>query len=409
MQPGRLRIAFATPEYVTEQHFDGGLANYIHRAAKLLADLGHDVHVVTLSLTNEAEFESDGVSIHRVMRQRGWDLLNQVSRYRLTSTLHWLSIATRIYRKLKHLHKQKQFQLIQYPNYSSCGLVSIPLLRTTHVIRASSYQPDWNEIAGLDRNLDCWLSEQLEALQYKLTRNVFAPSNTMRDVLTQKARVANVTVIRTPFYLELEDWDYSVYDQFLQAKQYALYFGRFQEHKGFHILAQALPAFLKQNPEAYAVVVGRDMSTSSVASMAAFARQQCKDVAERLLVFENFPHAQLYPIISGARFVVLPSLMDNSPNTCLEAMGLGKVVIGTIGASFEEVITDGYNGFLVPSNNVDALARKMNAAWIDPNLETIAAAAKQKALEFAPAKTVPALLTYYSNLLNGHSNAHPEN
>lgn len=29
-----LGIAFATPEYVTEEYFDGGLGNYIHRVAK---------------------------------------------------------------------------------------------------------------------------------------------------------------------------------------------------------------------------------------------------------------------------------------------------------------------------------------------------------------------------------------
>ncbi len=44
-----LRIAFATPEYVTEEYFDGGLANYIHRVARALAGMNHDIHVLTLS------------------------------------------------------------------------------------------------------------------------------------------------------------------------------------------------------------------------------------------------------------------------------------------------------------------------------------------------------------------------
>ena len=39
MPPEKLRIAFATPEYVTEDHFDGGLANYLNRVSKKLADL----------------------------------------------------------------------------------------------------------------------------------------------------------------------------------------------------------------------------------------------------------------------------------------------------------------------------------------------------------------------------------
>ncbi len=71
--------------------------------------------------------------------------------------------------------------------------------------------------------------------------------------------------------------------------------------------------------------------------------------ASRLVLIDNLPHRQLYPIIAAARLVVLPSLVDNLPNACLEAMGLGTAVIGTTGASFEELITDGVNGFLVPS------------------------------------------------------------
>ena len=57
MENERLRIAFATPEYVTEEYFYGGLANYTHRVARALARLGHDVHVVTLSEIDGAEFD----------------------------------------------------------------------------------------------------------------------------------------------------------------------------------------------------------------------------------------------------------------------------------------------------------------------------------------------------------------
>ena len=81
-------------------------------------------------------------------------------------------------------------------------------------------------------------------------------------------------------------------------------------------------------------------------------------------------------------------------------MGLGKVVIGTNGASFEELITDGVNGFLVEPNNPDALADKLISAWVDPKLNEMSAAAKQRMREFAPEKTVTSLLNYYSEVLN---------
>jgi len=382
-----LRIAFATPEFITEDHFDGGLANYLNRVSTTLARLGHDVHVVTLSTKNENEFDHEGVTIHRVMLKPGWHAVNRLTRYSLATTLHWLNFSTQTYRKLRKLHRRQPFDLIQYPNYSSRGLFSIPLLRTTHVIRASS-KPGWNTSVKFDSTI----TKHLEALQYKLTRNVYAPSRALQQLLS------DARLVRTPFYVETDAWDSTVYDEFFRDKKYVLYFGRFQLHKGFHTLAHALPRFLNAHPDAHVACVGRDMETSLASSMAAFARAQCNGFGERLMIMESLPHSRLYPVIAGARLVVLPSLIDNAPNACLEAMGLGKVVIGTDGASFEEIITDGVNGFLVPPDNPQALADKMIAAWTDERLEAMSAAAKAQVLEFAPDKTIPALLSYYAEL-----------
>ncbi|HEX5603045.1 MAG TPA: glycosyltransferase family 4 protein [Pyrinomonadaceae bacterium] len=389
-----LRIAFATPEFVTEDHFDGGLSNYINRVSKALAQLGHEVHVITLSTKNEDAFDHEGVMVHRVMPKLGWYRFNRLTGSSLTTTLHWLNFSTQTYRKLKQLHRRQPFHLIQYPNYSSCGLFSIPLLRATHVVRASSHQPALNDAAGMKRDVDSTVTGLLESLQYKLTRNIHAPSRAIQQTLR------DARLLRTPFYLETGMLDSAVYDRFLRDKRYVLFFGRFQLHKGFHVLARALPRFLSECRDACVALVGRDMETPLASSMAAFARAQCNGFGERLIIVEKLPHSQLYPVIAGAQLVVLPSLIDNLPNACLEAMGLGRVVIGTEGTSFEELITDGVNGFLVPPDNPEALADKMIAAWTDQRLAEMSAAAKEKALEFAPEKTIPSLLSYYSEVLS---------
>lgn len=404
MNPQRLRIAFATPEYVTEKHFDGGLANYLNRVSRSLVQLGHDVHVVTLSLEDEAAFEHEGVTVHRIMLKRGWQTVNLLTRYTVPTTLHWLNFSVQVYRKLKELQRQKPFDLIQYPNYSSCGVFAIALLRATHVVRASSFEPVWNDAAGIRRNFDRALAERLEALQYRMTRNVFAPSESVQTMLENKASVGDVRVIRSPFYVETSAWERDVYEQFLKGKNYVLFFGRFQLHKGFHTLVQALPRFLQRYRDAYAVLVGRDVETRLASSMAAFARAECRGFTDRLILLENLPHSHLYPVIEGARLVALPSLVDNLPNSCLEAMGIGKVVIGTKGASFEEIITDGVNGFLVGPNDPAALADKLIAAWEDPCLPEMAAAAKHRMRDFAPEQTVSSLLAYYAEVANGRRN-----
>jgi glycosyltransferase involved in cell wall biosynthesis len=97
---------------------------------------------------------------------------------------------------------------------------------------------------------------------------------------------------------------------------------------------------------------------------------------------DSLPHRQLYPIIERAKLVVLPSIADNMPNACLEAMALGKAVVGPQGAVFDEVITDEERGFLVSPGNVNALAEKIVCAWTHPKPREIGNATRQKLLEF---------------------------
>src|SRR5256885_217036 len=368
-----LRIAFATPEYVTEKYFDGGLANYTHRVAKALADMGHDIHVLTLSEIDRAEFKHEGVTVHRITSSKAWPRLNRLTRYRLTTATHLLDFSFQVYRKLKKLNAQRPLHLVQFPNASCCGLVStLLLLRVPHVLRASSYRPVFNDLAGVERKLDSRTVERLEGMQYRCSRNIFAPSYRLQQMLAKEAHLNCVRVIRTPFYVETEDCDDSIYERFLKDKKYLLFFGRFRLLKGFHILAQALPRVLEHCPDAHAVLVGRDMSSALAPSMADYARSLCGDSsAERLILLDELPHKQLYPVIAGAHLVVLPSLIDNFPNACLEAMALGKAVIGTTGASFDELIDDEATGFLVAPNNVDALAEKIIYAWRHPKLQEI--------------------------------------
>jgi glycosyltransferase involved in cell wall biosynthesis len=63
------------------------------------------------------------------------------------------------------------------------------------------------------------------------------------------------------------------------------------------------------------------------------------------------------------------------------------------------------NGFLVDPNIPGALADKLIAAWVDPKLDEMSAAAKRRMHDFAPEKTVASLLTYYSEVLNGSTNS----
>ena len=400
METEPLRIAFATCEYVTEEYYYGGLAQYTHRVAKALAGMGHDVHVVTLSEIDGAEFEHEGVRVHRVTGGRVAARLTRLTGHRLGLTSRYLDLSFKVRRELRRLHAERPFHLFQFPSYSLCGLVSmLRRLGVPHVLRASSYQPELNEVLRVGWSPDARAVELLEALQFRLSRHVYAPSHALRRTLAARGGVRDVRVIRSPFYPETDERDDSVYGRHLRGKKYLLFFGRFQLHKGFHTLADALPRFLERCPDAHAALVGRDGPTALAPSMADYARGRCGRFAERLVMPGILPHSQLYPVVEGARLVVLPSLLDNFPNACLEAMGLGKAVVGTAGTSLDELITEGKTGFLVPPDDPGALADALVRAWTHPGLARMGEAARVKVSEFSPERTVAALLDYYREVL----------
>lgn len=402
MEPEPLRIAFTTPEYVTEKYYYGGLAHYTHRAAKALARAGQDVHVVTLSETDESEFEHESVRVHRVRGGRLYPRFNQMTRHHLATATRFLDLSHKLYRGLRRLHERKPLGLVQFPNYALCGLVSLRRLKVPHVMRVSSYQPALNDATGVQPSLDSRAVERLEDLQFRLSPHVYAPGHSIRQMLARRADLHRVRVIHAPFYVETDELDDSVYERHLSGKQYLLFYGRFQLHKGIHRLAEALPRFLEQYPAAHVALVGLDMPTALAPSMADYVRALCGPAAAgRLFMPGSLRHAQLYPIIKGARLVVLPSLLENFPNACLEAAGLGKVVVGTVGTGVEELIDEGETGFLVPPDDAGALGDAIVRAWAHPNLARMGEAARLKVSEFAPERVTETLLEYYREVLGG--------
>lgn len=69
--------------------------------------------------------------------------------------------------------------------------------------------------------------------------------------------------------------------------------------------------------------------------------------------------ADVRPAISNCSVYVLPSYREGTPRTVLEAMAMGRPVITTDAPGCKETVIDGDNGFLVPVQSVDDLAKAM--------------------------------------------------
>lgn len=397
-----MRIGFFTPEYVTEAYFSGGLANATFRTATALAARGHDVHVFTLTEVKDEDFVADRVTVHRITLGSAGRLLQKLTRNRLKGSAAWIDLMIRMYLRARRVHRQTPFDVFQVPNYSGCGLLTTLLLRVPFVLRLSTYGPEWNDRLGWEKGADRAFDEWIERLQVRIARYIYAPSECVRQLAQTKGGMHRVAVVRTTFALEPVVRDASVFNDHFAGKRYLLYFGRFQLHKGFHIVVDALPRILEENPDCVAALVGSDSDAPLAPSMLDYARRVCAGFGDRLIILGQLPHAQLYPVVAEARLVVLPSLIDNLPNVCLEAMALGRAVVGTQGTSFEELLVEGRTGFLVPPGDADALASKVSILWKCGTLDEIGKAACESVLRFHPDITLPVLEEFFQSAINEH-------
>lgn len=65
------------------------------------------------------------------------------------------------------------------------------------------------------------------------------------------------------------------------------------------------------------------------------------------------------PFIARASVVVLPSYREGMPRALLEGMAMGKPIITTDSVGCRETVDEGKNGFIVPSENAEALTDAM--------------------------------------------------
>ena len=80
-------------------------------------------------------------------------------------------------------------------------------------------------------------------------------------------------------------------------------------------------------------------------------RKKAGEYSNRVIYAGRLVREQLYPLIQYAELCLLPSRIENLSNACIEAMAMGKIVVATNGASYEQLIDDRVSGFLCERDN----------------------------------------------------------
>lgn len=395
-----MTICFITPEFVTNNYFSGGLANYVYRVSKDMAIKGHNVKVITVGEMNSIETISPNLEVHKIKRGKLKFRFNRLTRNKLKNTANVLDFSWEAYKTLKAIHVKEGVDIVQAANYRACGLFSILFFTKSPITtRISTFAPYWNIYAKTRRTADVGCVEYLESLQIKLSKHVFSPSELLKTIIEKDLNKKGIKVIRTPFYNEISA-NLNFSQKIAQYGNYLLFVGRLMPHKGILILADALFDSLSKHEDMQVVFAGLDCEVEGIGSIQKHILEKLSIFVDRIHFTGQLRHSALYPLMKHANLIVLPSIIDNFSNTMLESMFFEKPVIGTIGASFDELIIDGVNGYLVPIQDANKLSEKIDGAWRNKNNELIGSNAKKTIIdELNPDKLIPELLVYYKSII----------
>lgn len=376
-----MKIVFITSEFPTEKQFDGGLASYVARMSLSLIASGHEVFVI-VPATQTARLDYRGIQVQRTQSPAtvAW-FGGQVATF-----IFWWRLSRAIHKAFLQIHSQGKVDVVQTP--SICHLFMGFPKGVRHLHRLSSYLPLARKALELP---DTWLDRGLDYWEHRTIRradHTFAPSKMIANAAGQKAE-CQVSVIESPFVAINLEHDHSVFEQHLKGKTYLLYFGALNARKGLLELIQAIPPVLQDHADLYFVCIGSDQGYRGRAIMS-YLREAASTTVDRLIYLPRIQHPQLMPIIANSLAVVLPSRDDNFPNACLEAFQNERTVVGTRGASFDQLIEDGVNGFLCDSYDPPSLQATLQKvlALTDEERRQIGERAKSTLTRLAPERIV---------------------
>lgn len=192
------------------------------------------------------------------------------------------------------------------------------------------------------------------------------------EYFNPKARYFTVNEnLRDPFYRVKRDPE--------RAKRHSIYCGAAAGYplKGAHWLLRAVASLKNEFPDIELRIAQAEFKLSEKRNLIArlkddsyamYLRRLIKrlGVAENIKALPPLPAEEVARELCSAELFVLPSLVENSPNSLGEAMMIGTPVIATYVGGIPSVLENGVEGALVPSGDPAMLASKIREWFLHP-------------------------------------------
>ncbi|MBX9771867.1 MAG: glycosyltransferase family 4 protein [Candidatus Obscuribacterales bacterium] len=339
----------------------GGIATFANHLAQGLKELGHEVEVIALAKDKAKTVEQDGIKIHRVEPHQIYGDLGAVS-ICMPYSRYVIRVASALWQKFIQLHEEKPFDVVDTPELLAEGLVPSVTKAVPMVVRL--YTPHSKFIAeglhNVSPNFDHQFVAMLERMAMISADVITSPSEDLADFVSRDMAYPRerITIVRNPIDPDkFSPEGPKALDS--NGKLTVLFVGRLEERKGIGDLVNAIPKVISKFSNVRFVIIGDDTNNAK-GQRSVLAELQdslrANGCAEHVQFINRVPLAELPSYYRSADISIVPSVYDNSPYTCLEAMSCGLPVIGTSGGGTKEYIVDGESGIIIPPRNPEAIA-----------------------------------------------------
>lgn len=312
----------------------GGVARSVEAFRQEYEALGHRVLVVAPEFPGREEDEADVVRVAALQNFNASDFSVALPVPKgLRSTLEGFEPDI--------IHAQHPF-LLGMTAVRLARTLNLPLVFTHHTLyeRYTHYVPGKSEV------LQSFIIE-LATRYGNLADLVFAPSESIRDLLVERGVETKVEVLPTGVDRErFASGDGRALRQHFAIGEDAFvvgHLGRLAEEKNIGFLAESVARFVSEDSDRYFLVVGGGDAEAELRG--AFER---RGLSERLLCPGVLEGQALVDALAAMDVFAFASTSETQGMVLTEAMAAGLPVIALDAPGVREVVRDGFNGRLLP-------------------------------------------------------------
>lgn len=340
----------------------GGAEISVQRVAEKMVQKGHDVFVITTNIKrNRCEEQINGVRIYRLGLSNIYSPYSSVKQSIFLKPLYWLINlwSPYSYIAIKGILKTELPDVVHINNYRGLSLsvfsvvrdLNIPLIFTAHDYATICLKTNLlNNKGKICKNPSKLCKLHNNAVKYIVQHKpdvVLAPSEFTIHMLKKNHIFENSRSIVVPNAIEIGkpshfQKDYKSID--------FLYVGSLSKHKGVDVLISAFKELEFTNITLHIVGTGN-------------YSENIKKIAndDPRIIFHGFvSESELSYLYKKANVTVVPSIWyEPFGLIIIESFKHGTPVLGSRIGGIQEIIEDGYNGFLFEPGNVLELRKKL--------------------------------------------------